>query len=157
MKVSSATRNPICTAENFYSRFGLRELIENQAAGIISPDLAKADGLLEGRRIADLADMYYIPIAPHNIGSPIQTVATCHVMAAVPNFLVLEFHHLDHPIWDALVNEPPLIQDGYINVPNRPGLGVTLNEDTVREQTEKHLVLPVIYPPFGSRIFHRRG
>jgi L-alanine-DL-glutamate epimerase-like enolase superfamily enzyme len=130
--VTKSTRTPICTGENFYTRFGFRDLIETQAADIISPDMAKAGGLLEGRRIADLADMYYIPIAPHNIGSPVQTVANCHVMAAVPNFLVLEFHHLDDRFWEGIVNEGPLIQEGHIDVPNLPGLGVTLNEDLLK-------------------------
>ena len=130
--VTKSTRTPICTGENFYTRFGFRDLIETQAADIISPDMAKAGGLLEGRRIADLADMYYIPIAPHNIGSPVQTVANCHVMAAVPNFLVLEFHHLDDLFWEGIINEGPLIQEGHIDVPNLPGLGVTLNEDLLR-------------------------
>lgn len=130
--VTKSTRTPICTGENFYTRFGFRDLIETQAADIISPDMAKAGGLLEGRRIADLADMYYIPIAPHNIGSPVQTVANCHVMAAVPNFLVLEFHHLDDSFWEGIINEGPLIQQGHIDVPNLPGLGVTLNEDLLK-------------------------
>ena len=130
--VTKSTRTPICTGENFYTRFGFRDLIETQAADIISPDMAKAGGLLEGRRIADLADMYYIPIAPHNIGSPVQTVANCHVMAAVPNFLVLEFHHLDDRFWEGIINEGPLIQEGHIDVPNLPGLGVTLNEGLLR-------------------------
>ncbi|MBV7338158.1 mandelate racemase/muconate lactonizing enzyme family protein [Chloroflexi bacterium TSY] len=138
-KVTSATRTPICTGENFYTRHGFRELIENQGADIISPDLAKAGGLLEGRRIADLADLYYIPVAPHNIGSPIETIATCHVMAAIPNFLVLEFHHLDNPIWEGLLEEGSLIQDGHITVPDNPGLGVTLNEDTVRANMRENL------------------
>ena len=137
--ITKSTRTPICTGENFYTRFGFRDLIETQAADIISPDMAKAGGLLEGRRIADLADMYYIPIAPHNIGSPVQTVANCHVMAAVPNFLVLEFHHLDNPFWDGIVNEGPLIQEGYIDVPNLPGLGVTLNEDLIKQNFKEEL------------------
>jgi len=138
-RVAGATRTPICTGENFYSRHGFRELIEKQGADIISPDLAKAGGLLEGRRIADLADLYYIPVAPHNIGSPIETIATCHVMAAVPNFLVLEFHHLHNPVWETLLDGPPLITEGHITVPNRPGLGVTLNEDTVRANAKENL------------------
>lgn len=138
-RVTEATRTPICTGENFYTRHGFRELIEKQGADIISPDLAKAGGLLEGRRIADLADLYYIPVAPHNIGSPIETVATCHVMAAVPNFLALEFHHLDNPVWESLLDGPPLIEDGHITVPNRPGLGVTLNEDVVRANMKENL------------------
>ena len=132
-KITASTSTPICTGENIYTRHGFRDLVQKQGADIISPDLAKAGGLLEGRRIADLADLYYIPVAPHNIGSPIETMGTCHVMATIPNFLVLEFHHLDEPLWNALIHEPPLIENGYIRVPDTPGLGVTLNEEVVRE------------------------
>ena len=138
-KVTAATRTPICTGENFYTRFGFRELIHNQAADIISPDLAKAGGLLEGRRIADLADMYYIPLSPHNICSPIGTVHVCHVCAAVPNFQVLEFHHLDNQLWSDLLEEGNPIEQGHITVPTKPGLGVTLNEDVARRAAREIL------------------
>ena len=138
-EVKRATRTPICTGENFYTRFGFRELIQTQAADIVAPDLAKAGGLLEGRRIADLADMYYVNIAPHNIGSPIETMATCHVCAAVPNFLALEFHHLGEPRWEALINEGPLIEEGHIAIPDRPGLGLTVNEEVVRQLAREDL------------------
>jgi len=138
-RVASSTRTPICTGENLYTRFGFRELIQAQAADIVSPDLSKAGGLLEGRRIADLADLYYLNVAPHNIGSPIETVAACHLCAAVPNFLALEFHHLDNALWDSLLVGGSLIVDGHIAVPDRPGLGVALNEDAVRSCTKKDL------------------
>lgn len=131
-RVREATRTPICTGENFYTRFGFRDLIQSQAADIISPDFAKAGGLSEGKRIAELADMYYIPLAPHNICGPIGTYAACHVCAAVPNFLALEFHHLDHPFWYGLVEET-LIEDGHISLSEEPGLGVTLNQDLARQ------------------------
>lgn len=138
-KVKAATRTPICTGENFYTRFGFRQLIESQAADIISPDLAKAGGLLEGRRIADLADMYYIPLSPHNICGPVGTIAACHVCAAAPNFQVLEFHHLDNELWNTLTVERELIQDGHIAVPTRPGLGVSVDEQVVRRATREDL------------------
>ena len=112
-KVTAATRTPICTGENFYSRHGFRDLIQAQGADIVSPDLAKAGGLLEGRRIADLADLYYIPVSPHNICGPIGTMAVCHMCAAVPNFQVLEFHHLDNEIWNTLTKEQDLIENGH--------------------------------------------
>ncbi len=83
--------------------------------------------------------MYYVPVAPHNIGSPIETVATCHVCAAVPNFLALEFHHQENPLWNELIVEGPLIVDGHIAVPDRPGLGVTLSEDVVRANVRENL------------------
>ena len=137
--VKNATRTPICTGENFYTRFGFRELIQSQAADIVSPDLAKAGGLLEGRRIADLADMYYMPLAPHNICGPIGTFAMTHTCAAVPNFLALEFHHLDNELWTGLVIEEPLIVDGHIAVGERPGLGVTLDEGVAKDATKESL------------------
>ncbi len=137
--VKNATRTPICTGENFYTRFGFRELIQSQAADIVSPDLAKAGGLLEGRRIADLADMYYMPLAPHNICGPIGTFAMTHTCAAVPNFLALEFHHLDNDLWTGLVVEEPLIVDGHIAVGERPGLGVTLDEGVAKAATKESL------------------
>jgi L-alanine-DL-glutamate epimerase-like enolase superfamily enzyme len=87
----------------------------------------------------DLADLYYINVAPHNIGSPIETVATCHVCAAVPNFLALEFHHLGNRLWDSLLLGDPLIAHGHIAVPDLPGLGVLLNEDAVRASARKNL------------------
>ena len=138
-KLVSETRTPITTGENFYTRFGFRELIQAQAANIISPDLAKAGGLLEGRRIADLADMYYINVAPHHIGSSIQTAAVCHVCAAIPNFLAFEFHYPPHPLWDGMIEESPLIQNGYVTVPDRPGLGVTLNEEALKPFVKEDL------------------
>lgn len=138
-RVTAATRTPICTGENFYSRFGFRDLIQAQGADIISPDLAKAGGLLEGRRIADLADLYYIPVSPHNICGPIGTVAACHVCAAVPNFQVLEFHHLDNEVWNGLTAERELIQNGHIAVPTRPGLGVSVDEDAAKQAAREDL------------------
>ncbi|MDA0710930.1 MAG: mandelate racemase/muconate lactonizing enzyme family protein [bacterium] len=138
-KVTAATRTPICTGENFYTRHGFRELIQAQGADIVSPDLAKAGGLLEGRRIADLADLYYIPVSPHNICGPIGTMASCHVCAAIPNFQVLEFHHLDNEIWNTLTLEGDFIHDGQIEVPTRSGLGVTLDETMVRKVMQTDL------------------
>ena len=137
--VKNSTKTPICTGENFYTRFGFRELIQAQAADIVSPDMAKAGGLLEGRRIADFADMYYMPLAPHNICGPIGTFAMTHVCAAVPNFLALEFHHLDNALWSDLVKEGPLIVDGYIATGEKPGLGVTLDEGVAKAAAKEDL------------------
>ena len=138
-RVKNSTRTPICTGENFYTRHGFRELIHSQAADIVSPDIAKAGGLLESKRIAEMADMYYMPLAPHNICGPIGTYAMMHVCAAVPNFLALEFHHLDDQFWSNLIVEGPRIVDGHIEVPEKPGLGVTLNEDVVKQGMRESL------------------
>ncbi|GBD15317.1 D-galactonate dehydratase family member RspA [bacterium HR26] len=131
-KVAASTSTPICTGENLYRKHGYRELIEKQAADIISPDIPKMGGLLEARKVADHADTYYIPIAPHNVSSPIGTVAAAHVCAAIPNFLVLEFHAMDVPWWDDLVTGGPVIKDGFIHLTDKPGHGLELNEDVAR-------------------------
>ena len=138
-KVKEASRTPICTGENFYTRFDFRELIHTQAADIVSPDMAKAGGLAEGKRIAEMADLYYMPLAPHNICGPVGTFAMTHVCAAVPNFLALEFHHLDNAVWENLVVEGPLIEEGHIATGEKPGLGLTLNEDVAREYAVEEL------------------
>jgi L-alanine-DL-glutamate epimerase-like enolase superfamily enzyme len=133
-KVSQATSTPICTGENLYMRYGFRELLEKQAADIIEPDFPRSGGIAEMKRIAELAESYYIPFAPHNVGGPIATVAAAQVCAVVPNFLVLEFHADDIPWFHTLVKgDAPLIERGYMTLSDKPGLGVELNEDVARE------------------------
>ena len=133
LEVKRSSRTPICAGENLYLRWGFRDLIEKQAVDVIMPDLPKCCGLSEGRKIANMAEVYYIPLAPHNVCGPLGTIASCHTCVSVPNFLVLEWHWVDRPHWQELVEaDPPLIQDGDITVPDRPGLGVDFNEDAAR-------------------------
>jgi L-alanine-DL-glutamate epimerase-like enolase superfamily enzyme len=100
-----------------------------QATDVIMPDLAKAGGIREGKLIADIADAHYVPIAPHNVSSPLGMITAAHIMAAVPNFLVLEFHGRDIPWWEDLCDGPkPYIRDGWMEVPELPGIGVELND-----------------------------
>ena len=130
--VTHSTRTPICTGENLYRKHGYRELIEKQAARIIAPDIPKMGGLAEAKKVADHADLYYIPIAPHNVASPVGTVAGAHVCAAMNNFLVMEYHAHDVPWWGDLVEGEPTIKDGFIHLNDRPGHGLTLNEDVAK-------------------------
>ncbi|GAC1446034.1 MAG: mandelate racemase/muconate lactonizing enzyme family protein [Chloroflexota bacterium] len=134
-RVTQSTRTPIASGENSYMRYGFREALETGALDIIAPDLQKTGGLLEGRKIADMADTHYVAVAPHCIGSPIGTIASAHVAAAIPNFLALEWHGMSVPFWNDLVTglNGPVIKDGYISVPDAPGLGVELNEDLARQ------------------------
>jgi galactonate dehydratase len=111
----------------------MREMITSRAVDIIQPDIPKAGGLLESKKIADLADVFYIPVAAHNVSSPIATIAACHACASMHNFSVLEFHGQDVSWWDDLfIGDHPLIQDGHIRLPDGPGLGIELNEDVAR-------------------------
>ena len=130
--VTHSTRTPIATGENLYRKHGYRELIEKQACRIVTPDIPKMGGLSEAKRVADHADLYYMPVAPHNVASPIGTVAGCHVCAAMNNFLVMEFHAHDVPWWSALVAEGPPIEAGFIRLVDRPGHGLTLDENVAR-------------------------
>ena len=128
--VTDSTVTPIAVGENRYRVTEQRRLIENQAVDIIAPDLPKVGGMLETRKIADVANQYYIPVAMHNVSSPIATVAATHVGAAIPNALAVEYHSYELGWWEDLVEES-VIEDGYITVPEAPGLGVTLDMDTV--------------------------
>ncbi len=132
-RVTDSSPVPICSGENHYTRHGFRTMITTQAVDIVQPDIPKAGGLLESKKIADLADLYYIPLAAHNVCSAIGTIAACHACAGMRNFTVLEFHAMDVPWWDDLVTaDGPLIRDGYITLPDGPGLGCDLNEDVAR-------------------------
>lgn len=135
--VRESTHTPICCGENIFLRHGFRPLFEKKAVDIIMPDVQKVGGLMEARKIADMAHTYYIPMAPHCQASPIGSMATCHVMAAIPNALVLEWHW-GHPAertvrWKNYVKEGDIIQKGWITVPDKPGIGVEMNEEAVKK------------------------
>jgi len=130
--VTSSTQTPICVGENLYTRFEFRELLEKQAANIIMPDVQKTGGIMESKRIADLASTYYIPMAPHCVASPVGTMASVHLCASIANFLILEYHMIDVPWWQNLaLTEEPIVQEGCIKVPEKPGLGIELNDREV--------------------------
>lgn len=132
--IRESTTTPICAGENLFLRHGFRELLEQRAADIVMPDLQKCGGLLEGRKIADMAHTYYTPFAPHCVVSPIGTMASCHVCAAVPNFLVLEWHWISRlELWRNFVREGDIIDKGFVALPERPGIGVEMNEEAARK------------------------
>ncbi|ADD04405.1 D-gluconate dehydratase [Natrialba magadii ATCC 43099] len=135
-EVTKATRTPVATGENRFRVFELSDLIYDHGVDIVTPDPTTVGGLGETMRIADRAEENYIPISPHNVCSPVGTMACVHLGAAIPNFDVLEYHALEVDWWDDLIQrEEPLIQDGYIEVPETPGIGVELDEDVVEEHT----------------------
>ncbi|MCS7225124.1 MAG: mandelate racemase/muconate lactonizing enzyme family protein [Armatimonadetes bacterium] len=135
--VTRSSPIPVCTGENLYTAHQFRQLIIEQACGIVAPDIPKVGGLREGQKIALLADLYYLPMAPHNVSSPVATMAAAHLMATIPHFLALEFHAIDVPWWDdVVVHDGPIIREGMIRVPDAPGLGLELNPDTVIAHAE---------------------
>jgi L-alanine-DL-glutamate epimerase-like enolase superfamily enzyme len=134
-KVTASTSTPICTGEYLFRRDGFRDLIQGQACDMLHVDVSGTGGILEAKRIADLADLYYMPFAAHNITSPVGMTAAAHVCAAVRNFIVMELpYHADQVSWrwDLVLCDQPLIQDNAFVVPDKPGLGVELNREVAR-------------------------
>jgi L-alanine-DL-glutamate epimerase-like enolase superfamily enzyme len=132
-EITQGTSTPIATGENVYRTHGQRRLLEEQAVDIVAPDLPKVGGMRESTKIATLADIYYVPLAMHNVSSPVGTMASAHVGAAIPNALALEYHSYELGWWDDLVEEDGLIENGRLAVTEQPGLGLTLDFDAVEE------------------------
>lgn len=135
-QISLESPTPILTGEDIYLKEPFQVLCESHAVSKIQPDLATSGGILETHKIGDMAQEYGVPMALHYAGTPIGCMASVHCAAATQNFLALENHSLDVPWWSALVQDgvqAPIVNNGWIEVPDRPGLGVTLNEDVVRQ------------------------
>ena len=132
-EITQGTTTPITVGENVYRVHGQRRLLEEQAVDIIAPDLPRVGGMRETMKVANLADMYYVPVAMHNVSSPIGTMASAQVAAAIPNSLAVEYHSYQLGWWENLVEEDGLIRNGRMEIPEKPGLGLTLNMDAVEE------------------------
>jgi len=128
VKVARALKIPIATGERLVTRFQFRELFEKGACAVVQPDLCHCGGLWETRKVAAMAETYYISVAPHNPLGPIATAAALHFGFATPNFLIQEAIRSDVPWRDDLLTEPLPILRGYAAPPTKPGLGVAINE-----------------------------
>src|SRR5205809_2343678 len=135
-EISDQSPTPILTGEDIYLKEPFRVLCEKHAVSKIHPDLATSGGILETHKIGDMAEEFGVPMAMHFAGTPVSCMANVHCAAATQNFLALENHSLDVPWWSSMVQEytkSPMVNHGWIEVPDRPGLGVTLNDDVVRQ------------------------
>jgi L-alanine-DL-glutamate epimerase-like enolase superfamily enzyme len=114
-------------------------LIDARAVDMVQPDLASAGGILETKKIGDYAEEHGVAMAMHFAGSPISMMANVHCAAATQNFVALEHHSVDVPWWEDLVTglPKPLVKDGFIQVPDTPGLGIELNEKEVKRRLVK--------------------
>ncbi|MEZ4827732.1 MAG: mandelate racemase/muconate lactonizing enzyme family protein [Bacteroidia bacterium] len=136
LKITQSTSTPICAGENHYLAHGFRRLLETGGVDIIMPDLQKAGGLGEGQRIANLANLYYVPFAPHMVASFLGAMASAHVCASVPNFMILEwqiYFHKDPMFKEIVTYEGEQIVDGHIILSEKPGVGVEINEEGMRK------------------------
>ncbi|MBT4499590.1 MAG: mandelate racemase/muconate lactonizing enzyme family protein [Gemmatimonadetes bacterium] len=140
VRLSEAVDTPICTGEDIYLKEGFKDLLEKRAVAVIHPDLASSGGILETKKIGDMAQEHGVAMALHMAMSPIAALAAVHCAAATENFVALENHSVDElEVWSSMVEglPVPLIQNGYIQVPEAPGLGFTdLNEELIREHLD---------------------
>jgi len=136
-KVALATDIPIATGEEVYSKWGFTELLSRKIVDIVQPEMLNIGGITEEKKLAIMAESSHVMVAPHDGSSgPIQEVANLHLIASIPNFFMMEHNANDVPWRNEVVNGMPIEKDGYIDVPNKPGLGIELNE----EQIVKHPV-----------------
>jgi L-alanine-DL-glutamate epimerase-like enolase superfamily enzyme len=138
-QITEAVATPTCTGEDIYLLEGFKPLIDAGAVRMIHPDPATAGGILETKRIGDYAQDHGIGMALHLAATPVATMASVHIAAATENFIALEHHAADLSWWSELVTglPNPLINDGYIEVPDTPGLGFgDINPDALREHLD---------------------
>ncbi|MHC4402773.1 MAG: mandelate racemase/muconate lactonizing enzyme family protein [Planctomycetota bacterium] len=140
VRLKSSCKTPILTGEDIYLKEGFMPLFEKKAISICHPDLATAGGLLETKKIGDLAMEHGISMAMHMAGSPVLLFASVHCAAATENFLVMEHHDVDTSHYDSLVEgvpKPIVESDGFVGVPDAPGLGIELNEEAIKDAIQR--------------------
>ena len=121
---------PVVTGEELYTKFEFREVFEKQAADILNPDVCNVGGILELKEIAAMAEPYFVVISPHNFNSTtVGLAATIQVSAAIPNFLITEYFVNLEELGRDIAKKPFEVKDGYIQIPDAPGLGIDLDEE----------------------------
>ena len=125
--VSQATSIPIASGENEYTRYGFRDLIEKRCVAILQPDAQIMGGITETMKVAAMAQAHDLPVAPHG-----NQHIHVHVVAAIPNGLTVEYYRgSTDPMWDRMFSEPLLLENGRLHPPDRPGLGIELNQEVL--------------------------
>jgi L-alanine-DL-glutamate epimerase-like enolase superfamily enzyme len=138
-EISEAIETPTITGEDIYLLEHFKPLIDARAVDMVHPDPNSAGGILETKRIGDYAYEHGIAQALHHAAMPPSFLGSVHSAAATENFVALEHHSVDNPWWESLVTgfDGPIVQNGFVTVPNTPGLGVELNDEAVREHLRK--------------------
>lgn len=130
LQVKESTRVPICSAEALYTMKGYEPYLKRHAMDVCMIDL-RWNGYIESRRIAALADMYEIMVAPHNYNSHLSTFMSAHLCATVPNFKILETDPESVPWRDDIISDLPDVRNGFLHLPKKPGIGAELNEKEI--------------------------
>ena len=124
LEIARSTSIPIATGERNTTRWGFREICEKKAAAVLQPDIRHCGGILEMRRIAAYAEVHYLAVAPHSAADAVGVAASLQAMAATPNFLIQEF---GGGTGEGLFTEPLRFEDGFVALPEGPGLGIEID------------------------------
>jgi len=136
VKLSKVSTTPLATGEDIYLKENFKPLLESGAVSVIHPDILTTGGVMETKKIGDMAQGYGVAMAVHMAETPVACMAAVHACAATENFLALEFHSNDVPWWQTMVNglPKPVFNHGFIDVPETPGFGITsLNDEVLKE------------------------
>jgi len=150
-EVKDATSVTICSGENLYGLRDYRPYFEARAMDVVMIDVPW-NGFAQSKRVADLAESYELNVAPHNYYSHLSTLHSAHLCACVPNVRIMEIDIDDVPWKDELVDHPPVIENGEVLMPTRPGWGADLNEAVAR----KHQWEPGRLPGYSEPTMYRR-
>jgi L-alanine-DL-glutamate epimerase-like enolase superfamily enzyme len=148
VRLSRETTVPICTGEDIYLKENFRPLLESGGVSMIHPDILTCGGIMELKKIGDMAQEHGVAMSVHMAESPIACLAAVHAVAATENFTALEFHSVETPWWDSMVEGPtkPIVDNGFITVPDAPGLGIeSLNDAVLAEHL--HPDFPELWAP----------
>jgi galactonate dehydratase len=121
----------ISVGERLFTRWDFVDIFENELADFVMPDVTWTGGISELKKIATLAESYYVPISPHDASGPINVMAGAQVMMTVPNFYKLETSRYDLSDYNQFIDEPLDIREGHLHIPDKPGLGVNLDPDAL--------------------------
>ena len=148
--VRSKVDMPVATGERLFTIFSFQQLLERGGADIIQPDLSHCGGILEARKIAAIADAHYAAVAPHNPNGEVAYAAAVQLAACIPNFLVLE-HFPPEPWRFEVCPNPMTVEDGWLTIPDRPGLGIEFNEEAAAKHPYIAVDLYDLHRPEGTK------
>ena len=135
-RLHAATATPLGTGEDIFLKENFKPLLESGALAVVHPDLLTAGGVMETKKVGDMAEEFGVQMNIHMAESPIACMAAVHVAAATRNFMALELHSVDVPWWGDIVKPALSYEGGFIKVPSKPGLGIDeLNERLVKKQS----------------------
>jgi galactonate dehydratase len=147
--VASHVDIPIATGERFYNIWQFKEIIDRQTVSLIRPDVSLAGGITHCKKIAALAEASFVGVFPHLMGSPVNTAAQVQLDAAIPNYVLQESNVVASPMRD-IVDEPVTLERGYMRLPDRPGIGVEINEYALAKYPHAPRAIDGVFHEDGS-------